>query len=491
MAFQSQASQPHFVLFPLMSPGHMNPMMDFARILAQQNVIVTVVTTPHNAARFSATFARMSESGFQIRLVQIQFPYKEAGIPDGCENFDMLPSLSMGLSFFKTANTLQQPAEKVFEDLTPKPSCIISDVSLPYTAHIAKKFNIPRISFYGVGCFCLLCLHNLGIHNVLESITEDSERFAIPGIPHKIEVTKAQLPAAVNDPEKWNEFQAKMAEAEMAAYGVIMNSFQELEPEYAREYKKARNGKVWCIGPVSLCNKDHLDKAQRGNNASIDECQFLSWLDLQEPCSVIYACLGSMCNLTPLQFIELGLALEASKRPFIWVIREKNRSEELEKWIKEEGFEERMKGQGIVIRGWAPQVLILSHSAIGGFITHCGWNSTLEAICAGVPMITWPLFGDQFLNEKFVVQVLRIGVRVGVESPVNWGEEEKTGVLVKKEDIERAINKLMNEENENEERRKRARELAEMAKAATQEGGSSHTNVNLLIQDIMQQTKRD
>lgn len=88
-----------------------------------------------------------------------------------------------------------------------------------------------------------------------------------------------------------------------------------------------------------------------------------------------------------------------------------------------------------MIWGWAPQVLILSHPAIGGFLTHCGWNSTLEGVCAGVPMITWPLFAEQFYNEKFIVQVLRIGVRVGAEYAVKWGEEEKFGVLRKKEEV--------------------------------------------------------
>ncbi|MBA0574046.1 hypothetical protein Golob_001284, partial [Gossypium lobatum] len=202
--------------------------------------------------------------------------------------------------------------------------------------------------------------------------------------------------------------------------------------------------------------------------------------------TVIYACLGSISNLTPSQLIQLGLGLEASNRPFIWVIRGSDASNDVDTWISEDGFEERTKGRALVIRGWAPQVLILSHQAIGGFLTHCGWNSTIEGISAGVPLITWPLFADQFANEKLAVQIVEIGVRVGVEEPMRWGEEEKIGVLVKKEDVEAAIEKLMDEGEEGEERRKRAKRLGEMANKAVEIGGSSHLHISGLIQDIRQ-----
>lgn len=161
-------------------------------------------------------------------------------------------------------------------------------------------------------------------------------------------------------------------------------------------------------------------------------------------------------------------------------------SAEMEKWLEEDRFEERVKSRGLLIRGWAPQVLILSHPSIGAFLTHCGWNSTLEGICAGVPMITWPLFAEQFFNEKLVVQVLKIGVPVGAEVAVHFGEEDKFGVQVKKEKIKEAVEKVMNEDKK-EQRRKEARKLAEMAKKAVEEGGSSYNNITLLIEDIIQQ----
>ncbi|KAK7396606.1 hypothetical protein VNO78_17732 [Psophocarpus tetragonolobus] len=487
----SQINNLHFVLFPLVAQGHIIPMMDIARLLAQCGVIVTIFTTPKNASRFNSVLSRAVSSGLQIRLAQLHFPSKEAGLPEGCENFDMLTSSDMMYKIFHAINLLQNQAEELFQALTPKPSCIISDFCIPWTAQIAEKYHIPRISFHGFSCFCLHCLHMIHTSNVCESITSESEYFTIPGLPDQIKVTKQQIPLMISKPgdKEMNDFGEQIRDAEMKSYGVIINTFEELEKAYVRDYKKVRNDKAWCIGPVSLCNKDDLDKAQRGNRASINEHQCLKWLDLQQRNSVVYVCFGSLCNLIPSQLLELAMALEDTKRPFVWVIREGGKLQELEKWISEEGFEERTKGRGLIIRGWAPQVLILSHPSIGGFLTHCGWNSTLEGISSGVPMVTWPRFADQFLNEKLVTQVLKIGVSVGVEVPVNWGEEEKIGVLVKREDIKRAICMVMDDvAEESKERRVRASQLCEMAKRAVEKGGSSHLDMTFLIQDIMQQS---
>ncbi|XP_050915061.1 UDP-glycosyltransferase 73C1-like [Lathyrus oleraceus] len=481
----------HFVLFPMMAQGHMIPMMDIAKILAQHhNIVVTILTTPQNASRFSSTFQRFLQSGLHIHVIQLQFPSKEAGLPEGCENLDMLTSLGAASDFFNSTKFLQQEAEKIFEELTPPPSCIISDMCLPYTIHIARKFNVPRISFLGACCFYLLSMYNLRVSNMMRTMANNpDEYFALPGFSEKFEINMSQIELGLMD-ETWEKFSIDMIRAEVGSYGVIVNSFEELESEFVKDYKKVKNDKIWCIGPVSLSNTDNLDKVQRGHNdknVSVDEWIHLKWLDSQKPGSVIYACFGSLCNFTPPQMIELGLALEATKRPFIWVIRKRNRLDELKKWIEESGFEGRINGRGLVIEGWAPQLLILSHPSVGGFLTHCGWNSTIEAICAGVPMVTWPRFNDQFFDEILVVQVLKVGVKIGVKSPMKWGEEEETSVLVKKEDIERGIERLMDETIENEERRKRIRELGEKAKKAVEKGGSSYANVTLFIQDIMKQ----
>ncbi|KAH9734913.1 UDP-glycosyltransferase 73C3 [Citrus sinensis] len=489
MASEGSSQQPHFVLFPFLAQGHMIPMIDIGRLLAQNGAAITIVTTPANAARFKTVVARAMQSGLPLQLIEIQFPYQEAGIPEGSENFDMLHSTDLLFNFFKSLTLLQLPLENLLKELAPKPSCIVSDMCYPWTVDTAARFNIPRISFHGFSCFCLLCLYNLHTSKVHENVTSKSDYFVVPGLPDQIEMTKVQVPLMR---EKSKDFGELVLAADMKSYGIIINTFEELESEYVKEYKKTKGGKVWCLGPVSLCNKQDIDKAERGKKAAIDVSECLNWLDSWLPNSVVYVCLGSICNLTSSQMIELGLGLEASKKPFIWVIRGgNNTSKEIQEWLLEEKFEERVKGRGILILGWAPQVLILSHPSIGGFLTHCGWNSSLEAISAGVPMITWPLFGDQFCNEKLIVQVLNIGVRIGVEVPLDFGEEEEIGVLVKKEDVVKAINMLMNEGGERDNRRKRAGEFQVMAKRAIEETGSSSLMIKLLIQDIMHQPHSD
>lgn len=475
----------HFILLPHLAQGHQIPMVDLGRLLAQQGVVVTIITTPLSAAKFRTTIDRSVNSGLKINLLEVPFPSLEAGLPENCESMDTLPSQGLMKNLLLGVQLLQKPVEQLLDEIQPRPSCIISDRFMPWSRHTADKLGIPKIVFDGTSCFSQLCTENIIASRIHETVSE-SETFTIPGLPDMIELTKPQLPNAVNmmnlDP-----LRVEMREAELAAYGVVVNSFEELESAYVEELHRKRESKVWCIGPVSLCNKDDLDKSERGEKSSTDQSQFQNWLDSMKPSSVIYVCLGSQSRLSAPQMVELGLGLEASNHPFIWIIRKGKVTEQFERWIEADNFEIRVKAKGILIRGWAPQILILSHPAIGGFLTHCGWNSTLEGVSAGVPMVTWPMFAEQFYNEKFIVEVARIGVSLGSKFPVKWGEAEKGAVTVKGEEIKKAVEELMDGGDEGEERRKKVRKLGEIAKMATEKGRSSNLNLTLLIQEISQQ----
>ncbi|KAL2933425.1 UDP-glycosyltransferase 73D1 [Bienertia sinuspersici] len=480
----SKSNQLHFILIPLLAQGHMIPMIDIACLLAEQGMVVSLVTTPLNASRNSATIHRAAESGLQIRVMQIPFGCQKAGLPEGCENLDIIPSCDLIKNFYKAMHDMQTPLEENLQRLRPPPSCIISDKCLSWTSKTAEKFKIPRIVFHGMSCFSLLASHNIKLQNTHLSVSSSSQPFLVPGMPYHIQITKEQLPGSFVALPDLEDIRDQMREAESKAFGVIANSFSDLEHQCIEYYKKAINKRVWCIGPVSLCNKEMKDKFVRGNKASISDDKCLEWLNNIKPKSVIYVCLGSQCRLVPSQLIELGLGLEASKHPFIWAIKTGEKWTELENWLVESKFEDRVKGRGLLIKGWAPQTLILSHPSIRGFLTHCGWNSTIESISCGIPMITWPQFAEQFLNEKLVVEILEIGVRVGVDIPVRFGDEEKAGILVSRHDVASAVNTLMDEGEEGEKRRKQVKQLEEMAKKAVTARGSSKNDLSLLIKEI-------
>ncbi|KAG5526439.1 hypothetical protein RHGRI_032643 [Rhododendron griersonianum] len=408
----------------------------------------------------------------------IKFPAAAAGLPEGCENVDQITSDDMIPKFFEATTMLQDPLERILDEV--RTDCIVADMFFPWATEAAAKFGIPRLVFHGTSFFALCASENLRLYKPYREVSSDDEPFLVPDLPHKIKLTKMQLPEHERS-ESETDFArlfVRMKESELLSYGVIVNSFYELETEYADYYRDVLKRRAWHIGPVSLCNREIEDKAQRGKEASIDEHECLKWLDSKKLNSVIYICFGSVAKFDASQLYEIAMGLESSGQQFIWVVRRGENENASEEWLPE-GFEERMKDKGLIIRGWAPQVLILDHEAVGGFLTHCGWNSTLEGISAGVSMVTWPVFAEQFYNEKLVTEILRIGVSVGA---LKWKTRTTSGGVTRVQ-IGKAVRHVM-VGNEAEEMMNRAKEFKEMAKKAIEEGGSSHTNLNDLIQEL-------
>ncbi|CAL4951929.1 unnamed protein product [Urochloa decumbens] len=476
----------HFVLVPLMAQGHTIPMTDMARLLAEHGAQVSFITTPVNASRMEGFINHAVAAGLTIQFVKLHFPAVEFGLPDGCENADMMQSKDLFKNFMEACAALGEPLTAYLRQQHPTPSCIISDVAHWWTADIATKFGIPRLTFNGFCGFASLARYIIVHDNLLEHVEDENELINFPGFPTPLQLTKERCPGSfsVNGLE---QIRKKINEEEIKSTGVVINSFRELEALYIESFEQITGKKVWTVGPMCLCNQDINAMAARGNKASMDEAQCLRWLDSMKPGSVTFVSFGSLACTAPQQLVELGLGLEASKKPFVWVIKAGDKFPQVEEWLAE-GFEERVKDRGLIIRGWAPQVLILWHKAIGGFMTHCGWNSTIEGICAGVPMITWPHFAEQFVNERLVVDVLKTGVEIGVKAVTQWGQEQKE-VTVTRDAVEAAVSKLLDEGEAAEEMRMRAKEFGVKARKALQEGGSSYNNINLLIQEMGNQAK--
>jgi scopoletin glucosyltransferase len=162
---------------------------------------------------------------------------------------------------------------------------------------------------------------------------------------------------------------------------------------------------------------------------------------------------------------------------FVWVVSGAD-----SEWMPD-GFADLLaRGErGHVIRGWAPQMLILNHPAVGGFVTHCGWNSTLESVSAGVPMVTWPRYADQFYNERLVVELLKIGASVG---STDYASNLEARRVIGGEVVAEAVGKVMGDGEEAEAVRERARVLGEKARRAVAKDGSSYDDVGRLVNEL-------
>ncbi|KAF7811007.1 scopoletin glucosyltransferase-like [Senna tora] len=461
----------HIFFFPFLAHGHIIPTIDIAKLFASRGIKITIVTTPLNLPLLTTSLETHKSHGHIITIKTIPFPSEEAGLPQGCENADTIPSPSLFYAFFNATKLLQQPLEQLL--LEDRPNCLIAGSFYPWATDSAAKFGIPRIVFHGTGSFAMCASESLNLYQPYKNVSSDSEPFVIPNLPGEIKMTRMAFPEYVksDDDNELTRVLKESREAELRSYGVVVNSFYELDQVYADHYSNVMGRKTWHVGPVSLSNRDMKKKANRGKEASIDEEECLKWLDSKKPNSVLYLCFGSIVTFNESQLKEIALALEASGQNFIWVVRRSKQEDD--EWLPE-GFEKRMEGKGLIIRGWAPQVLILDHEAVGGFVTHCGWNSTLEGISAGVAMVTWPVGAEQFYNEKFVTEVLGVGVPVGVKKWVRV-----VGDSVNKEAIEKAVRRIMEEEMRN-----KVKEFAKMAKEAVEEGGSSYLNLSALIHEL-------
>ncbi|KAK4337552.1 hypothetical protein RND71_042039 [Anisodus tanguticus] len=194
--------------------------------------------------------------------------------------------------------------------------------------------------------------------------------------------------------------------------GDLFNSCRLIEGTYVDLLNKLEmnaNKKQWFIGPIlpdlTICKKD-----SRSRHKSLE------WLDKQGPKSVLYVSFGSSTTMTNDQIQELATGLENSKQKFLWILRDADKGNvfdgETRKARLLEGYQERNEGIGIVITDWAPQLEILGYTSIGGFMSHCGWNSFMESITMGVPILAWPMHSDQPWNATLITDILEVGIQV-------------------------------------------------------------------------------
>lgn len=352
---------------------------------------------------------------------------------------------------------------------------------------LADELSIPGYVFSPSGGLALSVIYSLWRHMPKRkdpSSDEENIPFPVPNCPSYPwwQLSPVYRSFADNGTDLISKVIKENFDGDMASFGLVINSVSELEGVYFDHLKDfLGHPRVWSVGPVLPPSGDASGPAERGGASSISPGEILTWLDqIEKDHSVIYVCFGSQAVLTNEQMEALTLGLEKSGAKFILSVKGATQGhDESEKYgLIPPGFEERAAGRGLVIKGWAPQVLILRHSAVGAFLTHCGWNSVLEGIGAGVPMLAWPMGADQFSNATLIVNELEIGVRACEGDENVPDSDELAGVLAK------AICGFQEE-------RKRAKELQKAAFDAVQEGGSSFKNLdNLALHFSEEASKR-
>ncbi|KAJ1427242.1 UDP-glycosyltransferase family, conserved site [Sesbania bispinosa] len=463
--FEEEPLQLYFI--PYLAAGHMIPLCDIATLFASRGHHVTIITTPSNAQLLHKSIP----SHHNLRLHTVPFPSHKVGLREGIENLSDVTDLDNSARVHEAAMLLRGPIQHFTEQHPP--DCIVADFLFPWVDDLANKLRIPRLAFNGFSLFAICAMQSLLAHG--------SDSSVIQGLPHQITLN-------ATPPKALTKFMEPILETELKSYGLIVNNFTELDgEEYIEHYEKTTGHRAWHVGPASLICRTVQEKAERGQKSVVSVHECLSWLNSKPHNSVLYICFGSLCHFSDKQLYEMACGIEASGHGFIWVVPEKKgkkdeSEEEKDRWLPK-GFEERNVKRGMIIRGWAPQVLILGHPAIGAFLTHCGWNSTVEAVSAGVPLITWPVHDEQFYNEKLITEVREIGVEVGAAewSLIGFVERKK---LVSRDSIEKAVRRLMDGGDEADEIRRRAREYGKKARQAVQEGGSSGRNLTALIDDL-------
>lgn len=436
----------HVALFAFPEQGHINPMLQLSLHLAAQGAHVTLVNTEQAHQKLHVYFEHLQQT----------YPHFHcACIPDGlpahlCPTHDVVISgstshgdvSSTAMPALLESLEKQGPAalEQLLSDLNRSPdrpplSCLISDAFMPWTAQVARNLQLSWVVFWAGSATQLYLTGVKGI---------EDKSVIIPGIP-PLSTDVADRPPPPN-PQKRRHLQAR-CEALKKADILLLNTFDGIEEEAIRNVSMKLAARA--VGP--LC----LNAGAVHGSVEVDgEC--MSWLNKQAVHSVLYISFGSKLLLQGRPLEQLALGIEASKMPFLWVLRSSR--EELP-----EGFLEMTQERGM-ITSWVPQQKVLEHCSIGAFFTHCGWNSVLEALVEGVPMICWPFFADQPINRVLIEQKWRTGK--GIQ-----GQE------VSGDDIRQVIQDVMRDDG----MRHRASLLGISAKSAMSEGGRSQQNLSVFL----------
>ncbi|XXG67917.1 hypothetical protein AAC387_Pa06g1150 [Persea americana] len=468
-----KTTQEDVLLFPFMAQGHLFPFIALARLLEQHTpYTITIINTPLNIKQLRSHLPLNTT----IQLSELPFNAPDHGLPPNCENTNTVPP-HLALRFIQSSQSLQSAFDRLLSAICGggrRPLCIIADEFMAWTVESARKFGVFHCILQTTGAYGAAIVISLWTH-LPHRKADAGEEFSLPGLPD-VKLHRSQIMEEVRDidgTDPWSILLRKCIYFSGQSDGVLVNTVEEMESKALSHLRKNSWRRAWAIGPLL---------SPPFTPSTTSSC--VEWLSLQPPDSVLYISFGSQSSIDLSPMMELAKGLEASGKHFIWVIRPPSGFDPDEEFRAEwlpEGFEERIteRKQGILVKKWAPQMEILSHESTGAFLSHCGWNSVLESLSEGVPIIGWPIGAEQPYNSKLLEEELGVAVEVarGRDAEISWVEVAEVLGWVMDGESEKGM--------EIRRKMKRTQELMKSATSAEEGRGSSVRAIEDFIQTAL------
>ncbi|XP_038971694.1 UDP-glycosyltransferase 83A1-like [Phoenix dactylifera] len=451
---------PQAIMIPYPEQGHVIPLLALSHSMVAHGFKITFINSEFNHDRVVAALSQKDGDGAE-GIQMVSFP---DGLAPGEDRNDLRKKTEGFLRVMPRC--LEELINQMNTSGGDRVACVIADPNMGWALEVAQKMGIRSAAFWPASTAVLamfLSIPKMIQDGIIDAngMPERIETFQLsPGMPS---VNTSQLPwNSLGDPESQKGVFFKIIvglnQAMQPAETIICNTFYDLESPACTLFPN-----ILPIGP--LITGQQFGK-EVGHFWQVDTT-CMSWLDEQPANSVIYVAFGSLAVFNQHQFQELALGLELSGHSFLWVVRPDLTDGIDDAWL--DGFRDRVKGQGKLV-GWCPQQQVLAHPSIACFISHCGWNSTLEGVMNGVPFLCWPYYVDQFLDQTYICDVWKIGLSI---------ERDDKG-FVPREQIKEKVDQIFG----NEEMKARALMWKDIANRCTQEGGSSYKNFKSFVDSM-------
>ncbi|ESW20397.1 hypothetical protein PHAVU_006G205600 [Phaseolus vulgaris] len=477
--------KPHAVFTPYPLQGHINPLFKLAELLHLRGFHVTFVHTDYNHKRYLKSRGPNALQGLP--------DFRFETIPDGLPPLDADADADVSQHIPSLCDSIRKNFLQPFRDLlarlnhsattglNPPVTCLVSDCFVTFPIQAAQELGLPvlLLSPLSAGAFWSFMHYRTLVERGTVPLKDESDLTngyldakadCIPGLTNFRLKDLPDFMRTTDPNDVMLNFFIEETDKIPSASAVVFNTFDELERDAINAISSSfKLPSVYTIGPFPLLlnQTPHQHLESLGSSLWKENTECLDWLESKEPGSVVYVNFGSITVMSADQLLEFAWGLANSKKPFLWIIRP-----DLViggSVILSSEFVNETRDRSL-IASWCPQEKVLNHPSVGGFLTHCGWNSTTESVCAGVPMLCWPFFADQPTNCRYMCHEWEIGIEVDSNA--------------KREEVEKLVNELMAGEK-GKKMRERTMELKKKAEEVTRPGGCSYINLDKVIKEVL------